>query len=143
MGEHKDVRRAAREAGRHLGWKGTLTSRRFFVLDEREAPEEIERLAGNAAAAAIRAREEGRRPRLEATAFDTCSGLPRPMLRAGFGSEWVTRSLTVGTGELQPARGLFWHPAPGTTTEEDVWVHYGFTGTGTSSPPPTAGGRFS
>lgn len=34
------------------------------------------------------------------------------MSRAGFGREWVTRSLTVGTGELQPARGLFWHPAP-------------------------------
>ncbi|MFF9489878.1 serine hydrolase domain-containing protein [Streptomyces sp. NPDC014676] len=51
-------------------------------------------------------------------------------VRAGFGSEWTTRSLTIGTGELQPARGLFWHPAPGTTTEDDVWVHYGFTGTG-------------
>lgn len=132
MGELKDVRRAAREAGRRLGCKGTthLVGGRLFVLDEREAPEEIERLAANAAAAAIRAWEEGRRPRLEATAFDTCSGLPRPMLRAGFGSEWVTRSLTIETGELQPARGLFWHPAPGTTMEEDVWVHYGFTGTG-------------
>ncbi|GAA3104068.1 hypothetical protein GCM10017687_14300 [Streptomyces echinatus] len=50
--------------------------------------------------------------------------------RAGFGSEWITRSLTIQTGELRPTRGLFWHPSPGTTTEEDVWVHYGFTGTG-------------
>ncbi|MFQ6141692.1 serine hydrolase domain-containing protein [Streptomyces seoulensis] len=50
--------------------------------------------------------------------------------RAGFGSEWITRSLTVQTGQLRPTRGLFWHPAPGTTTEEDVWAHYGFTGTG-------------
>ncbi|MFC8998557.1 serine hydrolase domain-containing protein [Streptomyces rochei] len=50
--------------------------------------------------------------------------------RAGFGSEWITCSLAIQTGELQPARGLFWHPAPGTTTDEDVWVHYGFTGTG-------------
>ncbi|MGW1913847.1 serine hydrolase domain-containing protein [Streptomyces sp. NPDC002076] len=53
-----------------------------------------------------------------------------PRFRAGFGSEWTTCSLTIQTGELQPSRGLFWHPAPGTTTEQDVWVHYGFTGTG-------------
>ncbi|MFF0115976.1 serine hydrolase domain-containing protein [Streptomyces prasinus] len=50
--------------------------------------------------------------------------------RAGFGTEWTACSLTVQTGELQPTRGLFWHPAPGTTAEQDVWVHYGFTGTG-------------
>ncbi|MFS4092010.1 serine hydrolase domain-containing protein [Streptomyces sp. AF1A] len=50
--------------------------------------------------------------------------------RAGFGSKWATCSLTKQTGDLQPARGLFWHPAPGTTAEEEVWVHYGFTGTG-------------
>ncbi|MGW2643227.1 hypothetical protein [Streptomyces sp. NPDC001348] len=62
-----DVRRAAREAGRRLGCKATthLVGGRLFVLDEREVPEEIERLAENAAAAAIdRAWEEGRRPRL-------------------------------------------------------------------------------
>ncbi|MBQ0828852.1 serine hydrolase domain-containing protein [Streptomyces tagetis] len=51
-------------------------------------------------------------------------------LRAGFGSEWITRSLAIQTKQLQPARGLFWHPAPGTTADEDAWVHYGFTGTG-------------
>ena len=52
MGELKDVRRAAREAGQRLGWKTTtrLVGGRLFVLDEREVPEEIERLAGNAAA---------------------------------------------------------------------------------------------
>jgi CubicO group peptidase (beta-lactamase class C family) len=61
-------------------------------------------------------------------------------VRAGFGSEWITHSLTIETGELQPARGLFWHPAPGTTTEEDVWVHYGFTGTGMWISP--TGGRW-
>lgn len=49
---------------------------------------------------------------------------------AGFGAEWSAYSLTVQTGGLQPERGLFWHPAPGTTDEQDVWVHYGFTGTG-------------
>lgn len=49
---------------------------------------------------------------------------------AGFGAEWSAYSLTVHTGGLQPERGLFWHPAPGTTDEQDVWVHYGFTGTG-------------
>ncbi|MER5210309.1 hypothetical protein ABT063_06935 [Streptomyces sp. NPDC002838] len=67
MGELKDVRRAAREAGRRLGWKTTthLVDGRLFVLDEREVPEEIERLAGDAAAAAMdRAWQEGRRPRL-------------------------------------------------------------------------------
>ncbi|MCF3122706.1 hypothetical protein [Streptomyces sp. NPDC057690] len=67
MGELKDVRRAAREAGRRLGWKTTthLVGGRLFVLDEREVPERIERLAGDAAAAAMdRFWEESRRPRL-------------------------------------------------------------------------------
>lgn len=50
--------------------------------------------------------------------------------QAGFGPAWTTESLTIQTGALQPARGLFWHPAPGTTAEQDTWVHYGFTGTG-------------
>lgn len=50
--------------------------------------------------------------------------------RAGFGPEWTRQSLTVQTGTLEPARGLFWHPAPGTHPDEDIWVHYGFTGTG-------------
>jgi hypothetical protein len=66
LGELKDVRHAAREAGRRLGWKTVtrLVGDRLFVLDEREAPEEIERLAGDAAAAAIdRARQESHRPR--------------------------------------------------------------------------------
>ncbi|MFI9390936.1 serine hydrolase domain-containing protein [Streptomyces bauhiniae] len=45
-------------------------------------------------------------------------------------SAWTANSLTVQTGTLEPARGLFWHPAPGTAPGEDVWVHYGFTGTG-------------
>ncbi len=49
---------------------------------------------------------------------------------AGFTTAWTACSLTVQTGGLQPARGLFWHPAAGTSVEEDVWVHYGFTGTG-------------
>ncbi|MGV9319734.1 serine hydrolase domain-containing protein [Streptomyces sp. NPDC003660] len=56
----------------------------------------------------------------------------------GFGAEWTTRSLTIQTGTLQPARGLFWHPAPGTTAEQDVWVHYGFTGTGMWISPSKA-----
>ncbi|MDX2820954.1 hypothetical protein PV416_07590 [Streptomyces ipomoeae] len=66
MGELKDVRRAARAAGRRLGWKATtqLVGGRLFVLDEREVPEEIEQLAGDTAAAAIDgAWQEGRRPR--------------------------------------------------------------------------------
>jgi CubicO group peptidase (beta-lactamase class C family) len=50
--------------------------------------------------------------------------------RPGFGPEWTEESLTVHTGSLQPARGLFWHPAPGTDPAEQTWAHYGFTGTG-------------
>lgn len=49
---------------------------------------------------------------------------------AGFGPDWSAQSLTVQTGGLEPARGLFWHPAPGSSNEYDVWVHYGFTGAG-------------
>ncbi|MBF6050151.1 serine hydrolase [Streptomyces sp. NRRL B-1677] len=49
---------------------------------------------------------------------------------AGFGPQWVEESLTLHTGPLQPARGLFWHPAPGTEPADRTWVHYGFTGTG-------------
>lgn len=50
--------------------------------------------------------------------------------RAGFGSAWASESLAIRTGDLQPVRGLFWRPAPGSALAEDVWVHYGFTGTG-------------
>ncbi|MFJ8269597.1 serine hydrolase domain-containing protein [Streptomyces sp. NPDC094154] len=50
--------------------------------------------------------------------------------RADFGPAWTATSLTVQTGALAPVRGLFWHPAPGTAPVDDVWVHYGFTGTG-------------
>ncbi|MDJ0340433.1 serine hydrolase domain-containing protein [Streptomyces sp. H10-C2] len=50
--------------------------------------------------------------------------------RAGFGPAWVKESLSVHTGAMEPARGLFWHPAPGTDPESRVYVHYGFTGTG-------------
>ncbi|MFJ7131817.1 hypothetical protein [Streptomyces fungicidicus] len=67
MGELKDLRRAAREAGGRLGWKVAtrLVNGRLFVLDQREVPEEVERLAGDAAAEAVaRARAEAFRPRL-------------------------------------------------------------------------------
>ncbi|MGC0416318.1 serine hydrolase domain-containing protein [Embleya sp. AB8] len=47
----------------------------------------------------------------------------------GFGPAWVEESLTVHTGELEPARGLFWHPAPSTDPADGTYVHYGFTGT--------------
>jgi CubicO group peptidase (beta-lactamase class C family) len=50
--------------------------------------------------------------------------------RAAFGPTWIANSLRTHTGDLTPARGLFWHPAPGTAAEaDDIWVHYGFTGT--------------
>ena len=48
---------------------------------------------------------------------------------AVFDADWVRESLTVQTGELQPSRGLFWHPAAGTGAQDDVWCHLGFTGT--------------
>jgi CubicO group peptidase (beta-lactamase class C family) len=48
----------------------------------------------------------------------------------GFGPAWTEESLTIHTGQLEAARGLFWHPAPGTDPAEQIWVHYGFTGTG-------------
>ncbi|MFD7976130.1 serine hydrolase domain-containing protein [Streptomyces sp. NPDC059071] len=51
-------------------------------------------------------------------------------VRPPFGAEWVAESLRVRTGRLVPPRGLFWHLAPGTTARDDIWVHYGFTGTG-------------
>ncbi|WP_329127311.1 serine hydrolase domain-containing protein [Streptomyces sp. NBC_01465] len=51
--------------------------------------------------------------------------------RPGFGPFWVKESLRPHTGDLTPVRGLFWHPAPGTDPAvDDIWVHYGFTGTG-------------
>lgn len=48
----------------------------------------------------------------------------------GFGPAWTEESLTIHTGQLEPARGLFWYPAPGTEPADHTWVHYGFTGTG-------------
>ncbi|WP_060177349.1 serine hydrolase domain-containing protein [Streptomyces sp. IMTB 1903] len=50
--------------------------------------------------------------------------------QAALGPTWIKESLRIHTGTLTPARGLFWHPAPGTDPAKDVWVHYGFTGTG-------------
>lgn len=50
--------------------------------------------------------------------------------RPGFGPAWTEESLSVHTGSLEPVRGLFWHPAPGTDPADRTWVHYGFTGTG-------------
>ncbi|MET9346107.1 serine hydrolase domain-containing protein [Streptomyces termitum] len=46
-----------------------------------------------------------------------------------FSPAWVAASLRVGTGGLVPPRGLLWHPAPGTGPADDVWAHFGFTGT--------------
>lgn len=47
-----------------------------------------------------------------------------------FSAGWTAASLRVHTGELAPPRGLFWHPAPGTEPADDIWAHFGFTGTG-------------
>ncbi|WP_328720407.1 beta-lactamase family protein [Streptomyces sp. NBC_00247] len=71
------------------------------------------------------------------TVLDDLAGFLRHMLdpatsgpAVGFSPVWTTQSLTIQTGGHEPARGLFWHPAPGTVDSDDVWVHYGFTGTG-------------
>ncbi|WP_086826233.1 serine hydrolase [Streptomyces sp. NRRL B-24572] len=71
-----------------------------------------------------------------AGAFSTLADLSRFLrhmlapTQTAFGQSWIADSLRIRTGELTPARGLFWLPAPGTELREDVWVHYGFTGTG-------------
>ncbi len=49
--------------------------------------------------------------------------------QAALGPTWIKDSLRIHTGALTPARGLFWHPAPGTEPDQGIWVHYGFTGT--------------
>lgn len=49
--------------------------------------------------------------------------------RPSFGTGWTEESLTIQTGTLEPGRGLFWHPTPGTDRADHTWVHYGFTGT--------------
>ncbi|MFD3587669.1 serine hydrolase domain-containing protein [Streptomyces sp. NPDC058683] len=44
----------------------------------------------------------------------------------GFGTAWIQESLRIRTGELTPAGGLFWRPAPGTVPgTDDIWEHYG------------------
>ncbi|MFI9630439.1 hypothetical protein [Streptomyces sp. NPDC052042] len=61
MGDLKDVRRAAREASHRLGWKPAtrLVGDRPFILDEREAPEEVRQLAEKTVAEAMnQARQE-------------------------------------------------------------------------------------
>ncbi|MGW0708599.1 serine hydrolase domain-containing protein [Streptomyces sp. NPDC002643] len=47
----------------------------------------------------------------------------------GFGIEWVRASLRVHTGMLEPHWGLLWFPPLTTSPADDLWVHYGFTGT--------------
>ncbi|MFB7053568.1 serine hydrolase domain-containing protein [Streptomyces vinaceus] len=46
---------------------------------------------------------------------------------AGFGRKWVEESLRIQTGDLNPGRGLFWHPSP--VSGPPVYAHLGFTGT--------------
>ncbi|WP_413800936.1 hypothetical protein [Streptomyces iranensis] len=43
LGQLADIRRAAREAGRRLGWEPTtkLVGDRLFVIDRRDVPEKI------------------------------------------------------------------------------------------------------
>ncbi|MFC4030231.1 hypothetical protein ACFO3J_01960 [Streptomyces polygonati] len=68
-GDLAEIRRAARAAGRHLGWK-TVTREidgRIFIADDREAPQAVRDLAArrsaDAVAALVEETREGRRPR--------------------------------------------------------------------------------
>lgn len=76
-----------------------------------------------------------------AGAFSTLADLSRFLqhmlapTQAAFGQPWIADSLRIRTGELIPARGLFWHPAPDTELRDDIWVHYGFTATGMWASP--------
>ncbi|WP_369184649.1 serine hydrolase domain-containing protein [Streptomyces sp. Y1] len=72
-----------------------------------------------------------------AGAFSTARDLARfltalldPPPELPWGEPWIAASLREQTGGLAPARGLSWLFAPGTTTAEGTFVHYGFTGTG-------------
>ncbi|MFA7764400.1 hypothetical protein [Streptomyces sp. NRRL S-448] len=44
---------------------------------------------------------------------------PAPVDPAGISRAWTTESLRIRTGELTPARGLLWDPAP-----HGVWTHH-------------------
>ncbi|WP_254648191.1 hypothetical protein [Streptomyces sp. GbtcB6] len=61
MGEPKGVRRAARAAGRRLGWhpKTHVVDARLFVYDDRGVPREISEPAARDAADAINAELRG------------------------------------------------------------------------------------
>ncbi|MFF4318062.1 hypothetical protein [Streptomyces sp. NPDC001568] len=48
------------------------------------------------------------------------SGADQPIAHS-----WTAESLRIRTGELTPARGLLWHPAPA-----GVWAHHGPSGAG-------------
>ena len=68
-GDADEIRRAARAAGRRLGWK-TVTREsdgRIFIADDREAPQAVRDLAArrsaDAVAALMKETREGRRPR--------------------------------------------------------------------------------
>ncbi|PZG19495.1 serine hydrolase [Nonomuraea aridisoli] len=58
-----------------------------------------------------------------------------PSSGVGHGDAWITESLQIHTGDLTPRRGLFWYPS---RDSGDVFVHYGFTGTGLWVSPKRA-----
>lgn len=55
--------------------------------------------------------------------------LDRGDAEPGFDRQWVSESMTIQTGRLEPSIGLLWQQAPRTDPADDIWVHYGFTGT--------------
>ncbi|SDK04485.1 hypothetical protein [Nonomuraea jiangxiensis] len=69
------------------------------------------------------------------TSRRSCSTSSNPGTRSGISATWIDESFQVHTGDLLPARGLFWNPAPGTDPADGIYVHYGFTGTGMWASP--------
>lgn len=61
--------------------------------------------------------------------------IPNTATRPGFGRPWTELSLRPHTNGLPLGagpgahRGYLWHQAPGTDPSDDIWAHYGFTGT--------------
>ncbi|MFE2323119.1 hypothetical protein ACFXD5_04165 [Streptomyces sp. NPDC059385] len=54
----------------------------------------------------------------EPAGYDEAAAQAEPTGRAVPTHAWTTESLRIRTGELTPARGLLWHPAP-----HGVWTH--------------------
>ncbi|MFG2292162.1 hypothetical protein [Streptomyces sp. NPDC048603] len=65
------------------------------------------------------------------TTLEDAAAFLRHLLEPGRGplpASWIADSLRIRTGELFPARGLMWRPAPGSHPRQDLWVHHAAQG---------------